>query len=485
MTIDRRTFVQTATVIAVAAAGTQSAQAQPSALSQATTAAAAAGAADPNGLPDLSSLDPKAPPAPRPDGMAAPSMRRFDEQRWILDNIIRANGIDWDQPRLPGLAAALGPEATTDIAAIRTRVQKFADIAPAFEAVARRREARAIEAAKQEDKVGARDNFFMAANFWGGAQWPIDENNAKNIFFNQKKRECYLKYAKLADHRVEPAWIALDGKSLPGWFHLPYGYQAGQRVPCVVSIPGMDGYKERSVPLAGDRFLSRGIAVLVVEGPGQYESAVLGIRVSVPAWQAAGPAMFNWLANRAEIDAGKIAIIGSSFGSLFSTIAASAEPRYVAVAVASTCLEPGRNDLPAGVADLQEALHVHVGNSQRGRVRQIPPDADLGGPHRQDQGALSVPGRRGRRALPARAHRTDVQSDEEPAPARRLRRFASLSGRRSGRQSGPGPEQLYRGMDRGAARRHAVRKRTLVRRAYGSGREEPAGVSIALTWRPA
>src|SRR3954468_7308111 len=47
MTIDRRTFVQTATVIAVAAAGTQSAQAQPSALSQATTAAAAAGAAGP------------------------------------------------------------------------------------------------------------------------------------------------------------------------------------------------------------------------------------------------------------------------------------------------------------------------------------------------------------------------------------------------------------------------------------------------------
>jgi len=47
------------------------------------------------------------------------------------------------------------------------------------------------------DLVGARDNYFMAANYWGGAQWPIDENNDKNIFFNQKKRrECYLKYAK-------------------------------------------------------------------------------------------------------------------------------------------------------------------------------------------------------------------------------------------------------------------------------------------------
>ncbi len=340
MTIDRRTFVQTATVLAVAAAGTQAAQAQTSTASQ-VTASAAASAADPNALPDLSSLDPSAPPVPKPDGVAAPAMKRFDEQRWILDNIIRANGIDWDQPRLPGLAAALGPEASTDIAAIRTRVQKFADIAPAFESVARRREARALEAAKGEDKIGARDNFFMAANFWGGAQWPIDENNAKNIFFNQKKRECYLKYAKLADHHVEAAWIPLDGKFLPGWFHLPYGYRAGERVPCVVSIPGMDGYKERSVPLTGDRFLSRGIAVLVVEGPGQYESAVLGVRVSIPAWQAAGPAMFNWLANRAEIDPRKMGIIGSSFGSLFSTIAASAEPRYVAVAVASTCLEPG------------------------------------------------------------------------------------------------------------------------------------------------
>src|SRR3954452_19852169 len=123
MTIDRRTFVQSATVIAVAAAGAQAAQAQPSALSQATTAAAAAGAADPNGPPDLSSLDPKAPPAPRPDGMAAPSMRRFDEQRWILDNIIRANGIDWDEARLPGLRAQLGPAGATRIAASRTVVQ--------------------------------------------------------------------------------------------------------------------------------------------------------------------------------------------------------------------------------------------------------------------------------------------------------------------------------------------------------------------------
>ena len=31
------------------------------------------------------------------------TLRRWTEQRWLLDNIIRSVGIDWDQPRLSGL----------------------------------------------------------------------------------------------------------------------------------------------------------------------------------------------------------------------------------------------------------------------------------------------------------------------------------------------------------------------------------------------
>src|SRR5207247_3661723 len=249
MDIDRRSFVQSALVAAGGAVGTAEA---------AENLVQAPAAAQPIQLaltPDLRALDPTAPLPPKPDAIHAPQMRRWTEQRWILDNVIRANGIDWDQPRLPGLAAALGPESTAALAAIRTRVQKFADITPAFEAVARRREAKAIELETGGDRTGARDNYFMAANYWASAQWPIDENNERNIFFNQKKRENFLKYAKLAEHRVESAWIPLKDKALPGWLHLPYGYQSG-RVPAVVAIPGMDGYKERSVALSGDRYRS-------------------------------------------------------------------------------------------------------------------------------------------------------------------------------------------------------------------------------------
>jgi len=129
--------------------------------------------------------------------------RRWVEQRWLLDNTIRAVGIDWDQPRSVTYNTPCGPEANADFAAIRQRVQKFADISPAFEATARRREAKARAAEEAEEFVTARQNYFMAAIHYAASQWPYDENNDKNVSLNQAKRDCYTRYAKLADHRVE------------------------------------------------------------------------------------------------------------------------------------------------------------------------------------------------------------------------------------------------------------------------------------------
>ena len=273
--------------------------------------------------------------------LGSPKTRRFTEQRWTLDNVIRANGIDWDQPRSVYLSAPMGPEANADFAAIRARVQKYADCSPAFEAVARRREAKAKAAEEAGSPVTARDNYFMAAIHWGAAQWPFDENSEANVAFNERKRDCFKNYARLADHRVEEAWIPLPGGArLPAWFHLPPGYQGG-RIPVVVSVPGMDSFKESSVAMYGDRWLSRGIAVLAIDGPGQYESPVLGIYFSMAAWAETGKACVDWLSARGEIDPARIAITGNSFGSLFATVAAGAEPRLTAVAVTSTCLEPG------------------------------------------------------------------------------------------------------------------------------------------------
>ena len=266
--------------------------------------------------------------------------KRFSQQRWALDNIIRANGIDWDQPRSIYLSAPCGVEANADFAAIRARVQKMADIGPAFESTAKRREARARAAEADGNPVTARDNWYMAAIHYGAAEWPYDDSGQQHVELHNKKRECFANYARLADHKIEAVSIPFKTKSIPGWFHLPPGYSGG-KVPVVIAIPGMDSFKEVNVALANDRWMQRGVAVLSIDGPGQYESPLLGVYVSMQNWIEAGPAIVDWLLHRPEIDGQKIGVSGASFGSFFGTILTANEPRISATAVISTCLEPG------------------------------------------------------------------------------------------------------------------------------------------------
>ena len=56
-----------------------------------------------------------------------PLTRRWIEQRWTIDNTIRAVGMDWDQPRSIYLSSPMGVEANADFAGIRQRITKLAD----------------------------------------------------------------------------------------------------------------------------------------------------------------------------------------------------------------------------------------------------------------------------------------------------------------------------------------------------------------------
>jgi dienelactone hydrolase len=270
-----------------------------------------------------------------------PVVKRFDEQRWVLDNIIQANGIDWDQSHTAVAIHAGGPAAVPDMKELRERVKRLVDIGPAFETLAKRRETMARQAEQAGDKTAARDNYYLAANYWASAMWTIDEVNNKLVMLNDKKRENFDKYASLADHHIEWVEFPYRGKSLPAIFHLPPGYQSGAKVPVIVAVSGMDGFKERSVALYKDTWMARGYAVLAFEGPGYWEPPLRGIYVDVPGWAEAAKTVADWLAKRPEIDADKIGMTGVSYGSFFTAIMMAADARYKACAVTGTCYEPG------------------------------------------------------------------------------------------------------------------------------------------------
>src|ERR1700690_1441411 len=79
------------------------------------------------GNPVASLAAPPAAGAPAP--FARPLTRRWTEQRWVLDNLIQANGVDWDQPRTQYWNAACGLQAAPDFARIREDGHKYADMA--------------------------------------------------------------------------------------------------------------------------------------------------------------------------------------------------------------------------------------------------------------------------------------------------------------------------------------------------------------------
>lgn len=102
------------------------------------------------------------------------------------------------------------------------------------------------------------------------------------LFFPYRHDDACLPSC-LADHKIEAVSIPFKGKSIPAWCHLPPPYSGG-KVLVVISIPGMDSFKESSIAFANDRWMARGVAVLAIDGPGQYESPLLGVYVSMQNW---------------------------------------------------------------------------------------------------------------------------------------------------------------------------------------------------------
>jgi len=264
---------------------------------------------------------------------------RFRDQRWLLDAVIKLVGPEFDQSRLQYLSAPMSPDHKGPVMGLQALVKRWDDIAPEFAAVARRFELQARAALTQGHEVTAGDGFFAAAVMYGGAQWPIFANTALNIALEKKKTECFLEYAKRADHHVEAVEIPCRGRSLAGYLHLPPGYSGG-RLPCLVMVTGMDAFKEQTICASADRFLRRGFACLCLDGPGQGTSLIREIWYEPETYGEVGCSAVDYLLGRPEIDGERIMAWGLSFGSFWATQMAAVEPRFAACAVMYTCFQP-------------------------------------------------------------------------------------------------------------------------------------------------
>jgi dienelactone hydrolase len=115
--------------------------------------------------------------------------------------------------------------------------------------------------------------------------------------------------------------IPFDGTVLAGIVRRPDGPAPH---PIVVMIPGLDSAKEE-FRATEDLFLSRGLATLSVDGPGQGEAEYdLAIRGD---WEVPGAAILDAVAALPGIDPARIGIWGVSLGGYYAARVASGDKR--------------------------------------------------------------------------------------------------------------------------------------------------------------
>src|SRR4029079_14414485 len=131
-------------------------------------------------------------------------VRRWREQRWLLDQVIESRGIDWDQGRTGKILRNCGPAVQSDLQEICARIQKFVDIPREFSRAAARREEQGRTAEAVGKYVEVREHYYIAACFYTNAMWAIyEDDNPQRIQWQETKRGCYHHIIQSHVHTIE------------------------------------------------------------------------------------------------------------------------------------------------------------------------------------------------------------------------------------------------------------------------------------------
>ena len=130
---------------------------------------------------------------------------------------------------------------------------------------------------------------------------------------------------RLLDPTAERLEIPFAGGAMVANLRRP---SASVRPPLVILLPGLDSTKEEFFNWE-NVFLARGIATISLDGPGQGET---GYHSNLRAdYEVAPAALLDLLSDRADLDPGRVGVVGVSLGGYYAPRTAAFEPRVKAV----------------------------------------------------------------------------------------------------------------------------------------------------------
>lgn len=185
-----------------------------------------------------------------------------------------------------------------------------------------------MEAARGHDRT-AMNCWLRAANYYRQAEFFLKGTDPRRLATFDRCETASRKFFGRLSPPGEYVEIPYEpGKPLPAYFVRSPG--GGARQPVLISFGGLDSFKDELWFMTGRGAVQRGIAVLLVDGPGQGGALRRHGLTTRHDYEVPVGKCIDWLEARDDVDARRIAVSGSSLGGYYAARAGSMEPRLAA-----------------------------------------------------------------------------------------------------------------------------------------------------------
>lgn len=237
----------------------------------------------------------------------------------------------------------------------------------------------ATGAEKKDHKVTACKSYLRAYTYYRMAQlWQQDSMNAPALQMFDKMQECYAKWAELSTPEVERVEIPFEGIKMLGWY-IPPKTMLGSKSPVMIYL-GPESMDCGVLTFTGPtEAAERGIATLLVDGPGQGTTLRQKKVHGMPDFEKPFGAMVDYLETRKDTDSSKLGVFGSDMGGYCAARAAAFDKRVKALGNITACYDVYEDLYLNAKENHKAALHAYLGTSDPEEAKRKLADYNLDG----------------------------------------------------------------------------------------------------------
>jgi dipeptidyl aminopeptidase/acylaminoacyl peptidase len=200
----------------------------------------------------------------------------------------------------------------------------------AWRAEGARVHALARAADERRRRITASAAYLRACNYFQMAERFRTPKDQRALDTYREAVDSFHRFARLTERpRIEPVEVPYEGGSLPAYFVRAENTDLA-RTPCVVFFDGLDITKELQYLRGVPDLVRRGVACLLIDGPGTGEAIRFRGHHLRHDYEVAGTAALEYVAGRPDVDPARVGVMAVSLGGYYAPRCASMEPRFKA-----------------------------------------------------------------------------------------------------------------------------------------------------------